>query len=116
MNLHTGERPHACDFPGCNKRFKHKSRLPPHKKAAHGFDFAHAKRRSHNYKKNKNEKLHIAALLSRNLLMPPHKYYNKSEEKIILRDEFAAPVRFNFKIYAALISRKSETNQIRPKT
>ena len=55
MNLHTGEHPYACDFPGCGKRFKQKSRLPQHKRSAHGVILDKSKRISKNLKLNDNK-------------------------------------------------------------
>ena len=31
MRAHTGEKPFACDYPGCTKRYKMSSNLTPHK-------------------------------------------------------------------------------------
>ena len=47
-NLHTGELPYACDFPGCTLRFRQKSRLPIHKVQAHGVILRRSKRISRN--------------------------------------------------------------------
>ena len=36
LNIHTNSHPVKCDIPGCDKRFKQKSRLFYHKKNDHG--------------------------------------------------------------------------------
>lgn len=36
INTHTQNHPYACDFPGCTKKFKQRSRQCLHKKLQHG--------------------------------------------------------------------------------
>jgi uncharacterized Zn-finger protein len=49
-NLHTGEKPYSCSFPGCIKKFKYKSSLPIHLKKCHGMVSTSQRRSSHNTK------------------------------------------------------------------
>ena len=36
MNIHTGEKPYACDRENCGAKFNHSSNLNRHMKSVHG--------------------------------------------------------------------------------
>lgn len=86
LRIHTGEKPYACSYPGCFKRFSQSSNLAAHE-------------RSHSLEKEK-ESIIISDVIQPLPLMEEIKTYEKPDfNKLRPKYQLNKPEDFSFSIY-----------------